>query len=212
MLLTLSSESVRNTVFTNESGQVLYKSSHPFKLGMGTTTIQKIMSNADPMDMLDRFDVMGEIEWHLFVSSTFRINGEAMQSNDFIPRHGITGRCVASQLNFLGNRRLTSFPDRVFALLAANEHLRGRTVTHIDGICYLTSWCYPGTTGQERRSQDITEASLGIVGPKRKPRLDVDPDVTHMLDLIVLTFVYVEKLRMDKERASRNAGGAGGGP
>jgi len=52
--------------------------------------------------------------------------------------------------------------------------------------------------------------SLGIIGPKKKPRLDVDPDVTHMLDLIILTFVYVEKLRMDKERASRNS--SGGGP
>lgn len=94
MLLTLSSESVRNTIFTNESGQVLYKTSHPSKLGMGTTTIQKIAPNADPMDMRDQFDVMGEIEWRLFGSSTFRINGEEMRSNDFLPRHGITGRWV----------------------------------------------------------------------------------------------------------------------
>ena len=36
--------------------------------------------------------------------------------------------------------------------------------------------------------------------------------MTHMLDLIVLTFVYVEKLRMDKERAARNSSGGGGGP
>ena len=42
--------------------------------------------------------------------------------------------------------------------------------------------------------------SLGIVGPKRKPRLEVDPGVEYMLDLIVLTFVYVEKIRMDKDR------------
>lgn len=95
MLLTLSSESVRNTIFTNETGQVLYKTSHPFKLGtMGTTTIQKIVSNADPVDMRDKFDVMGEIEWRLFGSSTFRINDEEMQSNHFLPRHGFTGRCV----------------------------------------------------------------------------------------------------------------------
>lgn len=43
--------------------------------------------------------------------------------------------------------------------------------------------------------------SLGIVGPKGKPHLDIDPDVMHMLDLIILTFVYVEKLRMGKEKA-----------
>lgn len=52
--------------------------------------------------------------------------------------------------------------------------------------------------------------SLGIIGSKKKPCLDVDPDVAHMLDLIILTFVYVEKLRMDKEKASRSSSGGGG--
>jgi len=28
----------------------------------------------------------------------------------------------------------------------------------------------------------------------------VDPGVEHMLDLIILTFVYVEKIRMDKDK------------
>lgn len=51
--------------------------------------------------------------------------------------------------------------------------------------------------------------SLGIIGSKKKPSLDVDPDVVHMLDLIILTFVYVEKLRADKERAARHSGGGG---
>ena len=45
--------------------------------------------------------------------------------------------------------------------------------------------------------------SLGIIGQKRKPQLDVDPEVEHMLDLIVLTFVYLEKLRLDKDDESR---------
>lgn len=98
MQLTLSSESVRNAVFTDETGQVLYKTSHPFKLGMGTTTIHKIVPNADPIDMRDQFEVMGEIEWHLIGSSTFRIHGKEMQSGKFLPAHGITRRCVVSFL------------------------------------------------------------------------------------------------------------------
>ena len=48
--------------------------------------------------------------------------------------------------------------------------------------------------------------SLGIIGRRRDPRLDVDPDMTHMLDLIVLTFVYVEKIRMDKRQDARQRG------
>ena len=50
-------------------------------------------------------------------------------------------------------------------------------------------------------------ATLGIIGPKRKPYLDIHPEVVHMLDMIVVTFVYIEKLHMDKERAAqRNSG------
>lgn len=99
MQLTISSEFVRNAIFTNETGQVMYKTSHPFELsGTRTTTIHKIVPNADPTDMRDRFDVMGEIEWRYFGSSTFRIHGEEMESNEFLPRHGILGRCVCVAL------------------------------------------------------------------------------------------------------------------
>ncbi|KAI6144716.1 hypothetical protein BKA82DRAFT_15641 [Pisolithus tinctorius] len=55
--------------------------------------------------------------------------------------------------------------------------------------------------------------SLSIIGPRRDPSLDVDPSLMHMLDIVILTFVYVEKLQMDKEkRVKRNNGGGGGGP
>ena len=96
MQLILSSELVRNAIFTNENGQVLYKTTHPrFTVGrLGTTTIHKIKPNDDPTDMQDQFDAIGEIEWHLIGSSTFRLNGQEMQSNDFLPSHGIFGRFV----------------------------------------------------------------------------------------------------------------------
>ena len=63
MRLILSSEAARNAVMSNESGQVLYKTFHPLKLGLsqGTTTIQKIKPNDDPMDMRDQFDVLAQI-------------------------------------------------------------------------------------------------------------------------------------------------------
>ncbi|KAF9232115.1 hypothetical protein BU15DRAFT_81582 [Melanogaster broomeanus] len=181
MQLTLSSESVRNTVMTNETGQVLYKSFHPFKLGkLGTTTIRKIRPNTDPLDVRDNFDVMGEIEWRLFGSSTFRINGQEMQTSDFLPRHGITGR----KRTFTGPDGLPYRWDMLFDVVVLSRD---------DGSRTEVARYHRGT--------------LGIIGPKKKPHLDVDPDVMHMLDLIILTFVYVEKLRKDKERAARNGGG-----
>ncbi|KIJ61070.1 hypothetical protein HYDPIDRAFT_177152 [Hydnomerulius pinastri MD-312] len=183
MRLTLSSESVRNTIVTNEDGQVLYKTSTPFSIGHGTTTIHKIRPNSDPSDMRDYFDVMGEIEWHLFGSSTFRINGQQMDSNDFLPRHGVMGR-----------KRTFTGPD-------------GRPYRWDMDFRVVVLSLDDDSRAEVTRSHRST---LGIIGPKQQACLDVHPDVMHMLDLIVLTFVYVEKLRMDKERAARNSGIAGG--
>jgi len=120
--------------------------------------------------MRDKFDAMGEIEWHVFGSSIFRIKGEEMQSNHFLPQRGITG-CK-------------------------------RTFTGPGGRPYRWDVLYDVVVlsrddGSKTEVARYHRSSLGIVGPKKKARLDVDPDVVHMLDLIILTFVYVEKLRME---------------
>ena len=53
--------------------------------------------------------------------------------------------------------------------------------------------------------------SAGIFGGK-KAILEVDDSLTFMLDLIVITFVYMEKKRRDSERigAAADAAGAAG--
>ena len=79
---------------TDESGQVLYKTSTPFRFGVRTTTIYKVVPNTNPNNMRDHLDVVGEIEWHLFGPSTMRLHGQEMSTDQFIPRHGFTGRCV----------------------------------------------------------------------------------------------------------------------
>ncbi|KAF8547443.1 hypothetical protein OG21DRAFT_1490234 [Imleria badia] len=145
---------------------------------MGMTTIYKIKPNDDPLDMRDQFEVIGEIEWHLIGSSTFRLSGQEMQSNDFLPSHGILGR--------------------------------KRTFTGPDGCAYRWDMVLEAVvlSRDDRSRTEVARyhrGSLGIVGPKRKPRLEIDPDVEHMLDLIVLTFVYVEKIRMDKDRQNTGA-------
>jgi len=93
ILLTLSTEDVRNTVITNEQGQIIYKTETPFKLvGVRTTTIQKIRPNVDQYHMPDQFDVMGEIEWHTFSSSKFRFGGTEVKTKEFIPEKGLLGQ------------------------------------------------------------------------------------------------------------------------
>ncbi|KAI9463841.1 hypothetical protein HD554DRAFT_2040864 [Boletus coccyginus] len=181
-LILSSGRSVRNTIFTHESGQVLYKTTHPLSSevagGMGTTTIYKVMPNDDPTDMRDQLGVIGEIEWHQIGSSTFRLNGQEMQSDTFLPSHGILGR-----------KRTFTGPD--------GSPYRWDMVFGPFGTVVVLS----RDDGSRTEVARYHRGSGGIVGPKGKPRLVVDPDVEHMLDLIVLTFVYVEKIRMDKDIA-----------
>ena len=100
MRLVLSDERVRNTVMTNERGQVIYKTSTPFRLGTRTTTLYKVMPNEDPEDMLDSFEAIGEIVWHMIGPSTMRLHGEEMKTNQFIPRKGVFWGWVCRTLWF----------------------------------------------------------------------------------------------------------------
>ncbi|OJA19483.1 hypothetical protein AZE42_13282 [Rhizopogon vesiculosus] len=50
-------------------------------------------------------------------------------------------------------------------------------------------------------------ATLGIIGRRREATLEISPAVAHMMDIVIMTFIYVETIRMKKERSSRNAGG-----
>lgn len=185
MRLILSSEGVRNTTMTNENGQVLYKTSTPLRFGVRTTTLYKVVPNADPDDMRDHLEAIGEIEWNLMGPSVFRLHGQKMTTDTFIPRHGIRGR----KRTFTGPDSLPYRWDMDFKIVRLSRD--------------------DATRQELARSH---RRSLGVIGPRRDPSLDVDPSLMHMLDMIVLTFIYVEKLRRDKEKRAKRSNGGGGGP
>jgi hypothetical protein len=88
---TLSSEHVRNTVITNEQGQIIYKTDTPFRFGTRTTTIYRAKPNAGRSGVRDQFDAIGEIEWHTFTPAKFRFGRIQKSAKDFIPKKGFTG-------------------------------------------------------------------------------------------------------------------------
>ncbi|KAG2041938.1 hypothetical protein BDR03DRAFT_1089127 [Suillus americanus] len=175
--LSLSSERVHNTVITNEQGQILYKTETPFRLaGIGCiTTIQKIKPNDDQDHMQDQFDVLAEIEWHRFSSSKLRYGGTEVETNEFIPKRGLWGQ----QRVFIGP---DSRPYR--------WDLRGLKTRVV-----VLSRDDASRTEVAR----FHRSTLGIVGKKRKAMLEVSPEVAHMMDTIIMTFIYVERLREDQE-------------
>ncbi|KAG2364505.1 hypothetical protein BDR07DRAFT_1401425 [Suillus spraguei] len=158
----LSTELIRNTVITNERGQIIYKTYTPFRLIGRTTTICKIKPN------LNRFDVLGEIEWHKFASSKFRSGGMEVETKVFIPKRGLWGRTRV----FIG-------PDR--RPYRWDLKSRGVVLSRDDGF--------------RMEVARFHRATLGIRGR----------NVAHMMDTVIMTFIYVEKLRRDKEEASRRA-------
>ena len=52
---------------------------------------------------------------------------------------------------------------------------------------------------------------LGIFRKARQAFLEIFPAGEHIIDTIVVTFVYIEKVRKARERALRSSGGGGGG-
>ena len=92
-----------------------------------------------------------------------------------------------------------------------NKLVVGVTVRGIVSSAYL---CYYYVAVAERRDTDgnetISQCHAWHQGPEQRPCLDIQPEVVYILDTIVVTFVYIEKLHMpvDKERAAqRNSWG-----
>ncbi|KAI5991707.1 hypothetical protein F5J12DRAFT_467102 [Pisolithus orientalis] len=176
MLLTLSSENVRNATFMSDTGQPLYVSSTPFRFGRWTTKISKYVSDDFQLQMEDRFEAVGKIRWPIFGSAMFRIGGKDLRSDSFLRRHGITGR----------KRTFKGPDDRRYRW----DMHRRIVVLSLDGP----------SRREVARYRRSTFGSFNILGVEStKACLEISQEVEHMLDLVILTFIYMEKLRMDRE-------------
>ncbi|KAJ8583985.1 hypothetical protein M405DRAFT_774760 [Rhizopogon salebrosus TDB-379] len=172
IVLTLSSE-IRNTVITNRQGMVVYKTNTPEPTfdWLGTTTIYKPKPNADQYDTSDQFEVMGEIEWHIFRPSKFRFGGNEVEAKRFIERRGLMGR-----------KRVFTGPDGRSYRWDMVSRTRVVVLSLNDG------------------SRTVVARSHRVTGRRRKATLEISPTLAPMMDVVILTFVFVEKLRMEKEQ------------
>ncbi|KAF9463414.1 hypothetical protein BDZ94DRAFT_1258736 [Collybia nuda] len=50
---------------------------------------------------------------------------------------------------------------------------------------------------------EFHRGSLGIIGKARPASLEIFEAGEHMIETILVTFIYIEKIRKDKERAAR---------
>lgn len=95
MHLVLAHDSPGNTTISGPTGQVLYRSSTPFKWSERTTTVSKVVPNEfEDEHMRDRFAELAQIEWHGPKTSVFRYRGVQSLTKDFFQHEDKGGRWV----------------------------------------------------------------------------------------------------------------------
>ncbi|KAG2337051.1 hypothetical protein BDR05DRAFT_895856 [Suillus weaverae] len=171
MKLTFKPPHVRNTLITNEQGHVLYSTSTSFSFDTRVTVVKKHVPNEFNIGKVESSEILAEIEWHTFSSSVIKYNGMNLVTSQFIPTKGILGR-----------RRVFRGPD---GLLYKWKIGPRECILMHDGV-------------EVARHHPL---NLGFRKAGHEAYLEVFSPVEHMVDLVVLTFIYVEKLRRGSQES-----------
>ncbi|TFK24651.1 hypothetical protein FA15DRAFT_669378 [Coprinopsis marcescibilis] len=192
MQLVMSSRKPWSASFSTSEGQVLYRSECPWALGTRTATIYKVIpSEVTPVvggiSMQDQFSKIGEVKFHLLSSSKITIGTNNYTSSTLFRRSGIN-------LLGLGSDRVFTGPD-------------GREYRWV--MRQRKSELYLGDGNTLVAKYHFSHS--GLIKEARPSSLEITAQGEHMIDWIIVTFVYIEKLRKDRERRNRGHGGGGGG-
>lgn len=171
MKLIFNPPHVRNTVITNEQGHVLYSTSTSFSFNTRVTVVKKHVPNEFIIGRAESSEILAKIEWHTFSSSVIKYDGMDLVTSQFIPPTGILGR-----------RRVFQGPDGRSYKWKIGPNA---CVLMLDGAEVARH--HPVNTGFRKAGH---EAYLEVFSP-----------VEHMVDLVVLTFIYVEKLRRGSQES-----------
>ncbi|KAL0948106.1 hypothetical protein HGRIS_010724 [Hohenbuehelia grisea] len=174
MKLLLSNSTPTNASYTLESGQIIYRVTTPFKLKNSLSTIERVVPNDDADDMRDVFDELATIQWKIIESSI------------------ITTRGTSREVKEVFRKVRTGWFGRNMAFKAP------------DGLEYCWK---PRPFGLKLFLNDgsdtlIAKSKQSNVFKSHQGYLDILPGGEHIADSILVTFVYIEKLRQ-RERQSQ---------
>lgn len=198
----MSSARPRNCTYSSEAGQVLYKVDKPSSLDdNGTATIAKHTGevngtyqsgsantklHAGELPLSEgHFTFYAQIEFHTWRSSRFRFNGHSISVDDYFRKDG-----SSISLSRYGH-------DRVFTASDGKEYrwqLGAETMNMVRN------------DGRRTRVVEYKEY-VPTIGPfKGQPgSLVIDGSCLSILDEIILTFIYCEKLWTDRRVAAEVA-------
>ncbi|KAF7441329.1 hypothetical protein PC9H_001678 [Pleurotus ostreatus] len=178
-----------NATFTDEDGQATYKTQTPFKFFADkTTTVSRVLhTNNVASDDISRkggdnqgqLVKLAEIEWKNDVSlSRFKYREKDVVIGEFFykGKQGWRGK------------------DRVFTSFDGQEYRWRMNAT------------YALLTLQDHHRTQIARyepEEPQLIGKSKKATLEIYPEGEHMVDTIIVSFVYMEKLRKERDRDAR---------
>jgi len=165
------------SVYSNETGQVLYKVETPIKLPPRTSTISRVVPNnmsTDTEDMRDKFAYLATVKHKAIASSTLRFGGNEVETKEYFRKEGWSA------------------------------HGRDRIFTGPDGHEYrwLLKSCFSELVANDEKRTPVAvfhRKNLGIIGEARTASLEIFPVGEHIVDMILITFIHIEKKRKDRE-------------
>ncbi|KAJ7041961.1 hypothetical protein C8F04DRAFT_946387 [Mycena alexandri] len=203
MQLFLTASSPSNTVYADASGSSQYKVSTPFGVRHRTTTISRVVQRDIPRrwssssnngtiatsdghgaelgDRGDRFALLARIDWRLFDSSVIHFRGRELATREFFRKEG---------LGCYGRHRVFTARD-------------GREFKWILGA-YTSKASLQLNDSAETPVAIYRPKKLGLFSKPRKASIEIFPPFEDMLDEIMVTFAYIERLRKTKERTARS--------
>jgi len=186
--LTVSGDRARHTIVLDELAQIEYLIDTPFKwFSRPTTTISKApcRQQKDGHSRLDLdSDIIAAIEWHALRATVFHIGNRVVSSHDFIPSREHLSR----ERYFIG-------PDMTSYVWKLDT---GVPSLQVEGSLELYR-----DDDSDTCIASYKRGEVRVFGTRDPGCLEISPEGEHMIDMIVITFVYVEKLRMDMEARAR---------
>lgn len=96
------------------------------------------------------------------------------------------------------------------SLLQSKLFSSSRTFTAPDGKAYVWNLrktnCALKVQGTNLQLVKYHRRNVGIMSPSHPPYLEISPSVYHILDLVLVTFIYVERISKRREAGARAAG------
>ncbi|KAF9649443.1 hypothetical protein BDM02DRAFT_3128398 [Thelephora ganbajun] len=202
---------LRTTLVDEATGDAKYKIETPIKIARSVTRIRKFESHSQaPLHWDDETetefpetgDEIARIHWKWFSSHRIIFQGRITTRSEFLPKCG--------KLKGWVNSRRVSHRDRAERVLNTRSYI----FTGPDGVQYRWALGAMGMNLPKGMKLVTADEEKTVVAEfhrpryfinKQKARLDVQPAGMNMLDYIVLTFVFAEQSRREREAAAKSA-------